>query len=86
MGREKRLFSLSPSHLAPRTFFFFLPTSLRHKEASAEERLISDIRFEFYSKVRGPKKVSLAVEKSRLFCCLLPFSFIMFLVQKNYVP
>ena len=41
MGRGKRqepLFSLSPFHRAPRAFYFFLPASLRHKEASAQKR------------------------------------------------
>ena len=49
MGRGKRrelsLFSLPPSHRAPRALFFFLPSlpttqraSPQHKEASAEER------------------------------------------------
>ena len=41
MGRGKRrepLFSLPPSHRAPRALFFFSPASPQHKEASAEER------------------------------------------------
>ena len=34
-----------PSHRAPRDFLFFLSTSLRRKEASAEERVTSGIPF-----------------------------------------
>ena len=39
-GRGKRpLFSLCPFHRPPRAFFSFSPASLRHKKASAEERV-----------------------------------------------
>jgi len=37
-GGSLTLFSLSPSHRAPRAPFSFFPASSQHKEASAEDR------------------------------------------------
>ena len=37
-GKRETGFSFYPSDRAPRAFFFFLPASLRRKEACAEER------------------------------------------------
>ena len=45
---EASLLSLLPSHRAWYSFFFFLPASLRHKEASGEERGSVDSALDTY--------------------------------------